>query len=153
FQMQVVEACDGLRYLFPLMTLSFIVAYFFRAPFWQRAVVFLSSIPITILMNSARIAMIGVLADFGNTSLAEGLLHEFQGWVIFMLSCALLLTEARLLALLHSRQTSWRDVLAFDAPPRGARTFVRRVVPASLVATTAVLGAATAASYALPQRV
>ncbi len=36
FQMQVVEACDGLRYLFPLMTLGFIVAYFFQAPVWQR---------------------------------------------------------------------------------------------------------------------
>ena len=153
FQMQVVEACDGLRYLFPLMTLGFIVAYFFRAPLWQRVIVFLSSVPITIVMNSVRIAMIGVLADFGNTSLAEGLLHEFQGWVIFMLSGALLLVEARLLAGLGG--ASWRDVLAFDAPPPSAPTRRReaRAVPASLVATTAVLAIAAATSYMLPQRV
>src|SRR6185436_18948115 len=73
FQMQVVEACDGLRYLFPLMTLGFIVAYFFRAPLWQRLAVFASSVPLTIVMNSVRIAMIGVFADLGNTALAEGL--------------------------------------------------------------------------------
>src|SRR5262249_20988891 len=35
FKMQVVEACDGLRYLFPLMTLGFIIAYFFRGALWQ----------------------------------------------------------------------------------------------------------------------
>ena len=28
YKLQVVEACDGLRYLFPLMTLGFIMAYF-----------------------------------------------------------------------------------------------------------------------------
>ena len=78
FQMQVVEACDGLRYLFPLMTLGFIVAYFFRASLWQRVLVFVSSVPITIGMNSLRIAMIGLFADFGNRSLADGLLHELR---------------------------------------------------------------------------
>ena len=29
-QLQVAEACDGLRYLFPLMTLAFVMAYLFR---------------------------------------------------------------------------------------------------------------------------
>ena len=155
FQMQVVEACDGLRYLFPLMTLGFIVAYLFRAPLWQRIAVFLSSIPITIVMNSVRIAMIGVLADFGNTSLAEGLLHEFQGWAIFMLSGALLLGEMRLLAALSGQRASWRDLLAFDAPSRagGARGPEGRKVPAALVATTIVLAVAAVTSYVLPERV
>ena len=37
FKLQVVEACSGLRYLFPLMTLGFIAAYFFKAAFWKRA--------------------------------------------------------------------------------------------------------------------
>ena len=40
YQLQVVEACSGLRYLYPLLSLSFLAAYFFHAPFWQRAVVF-----------------------------------------------------------------------------------------------------------------
>src|SRR5262245_43024347 len=57
YKLQVVEACDGLRYLFPLMTLAFIVAYLFRAPFWKRALLFALSIPIAILMNSLRIGL------------------------------------------------------------------------------------------------
>ena len=61
YRLQVAEACSGLRYLFPLMTIGFLIAYFFKAAFWKRALLFLSSIPLTILMNSIRIAMIGVM--------------------------------------------------------------------------------------------
>jgi exosortase D (VPLPA-CTERM-specific) len=153
FQMQVVEACDGLRYLFPLMTLGFIVACFFQAPVWQRVLVFLSSIPITIGMNSVRIAMIGVFADFGNTSLAEGLLHELQGWVIFMASGALLLAETWLLVRLTAPQIGWHRALGL-ADFRSASAAVRPPanVPRSLVGAAAVLGAAVAVSYLVPER-
>ena len=155
FQMQVVEACDGLRYLFPLMTLGFIVAYFFRGSLWQRIFVFLSSIPITIVMNSARIAMIGVFADYGNTALAEGLLHELQGWVIFMASGALLLAETWLLVVLFAKNASWRDMLALDLAVRSGprHEAPRRRAPSSLVTAALVLGAAATASYLLPERV
>src|SRR5262245_51015640 len=147
FQMQVVEACDGLRYLFPLMTLGFIVAYFFQAPAWQRVLVFLSSIPITIGMNSLRIAMIGLFADYGNTSLAEGLLHELQGWVIFMVSGALLLAEVWVLVRLTAPETDWRRALGFAerVATRPWRTPAN--VPHSLVGAAGVLAVAVALSY------
>ena len=68
FKLQVVEACSGLRYLYPLLSLGFLAAYFFRAPFWQRCVVLLSTIPITIVMNSFRIGVVGILVDRWGTS-------------------------------------------------------------------------------------
>src|SRR5262245_7603286 len=75
YKLQVAEACSGLRYLYPLLSLGFLAAYMFQAPLWQRVVVFLSTIPITIVMNSARIGMVGVLVDRWGTAQAEGLLH------------------------------------------------------------------------------
>lgn len=90
YQLQVVEACSGLRYLFPLMSLGFIAAYFYQAAFWKRATVFLMTIPITILMNSFRIGVIGVMVDNWGISMAEGFLHDFEGWIIFMACAALL---------------------------------------------------------------
>ena len=45
-QLQVVEACSGLRYVLPLMVLSLILAYWFKAHIWKRAFLFLSSIPL-----------------------------------------------------------------------------------------------------------
>src|SRR3569623_2023112 len=38
-KLQVAEACSGLRYLFPLLTVSFILAYVYRAPIWVSIVV------------------------------------------------------------------------------------------------------------------
>ncbi|MDT8311764.1 MAG: VPLPA-CTERM-specific exosortase XrtD [Methylophaga sp.] len=90
YQLQVVEACSGLRYLFPLMSVGFIAAYFYQVAFWKRALVFLATIPITIFMNSLRIGVIGVLVDNWGISMAEGFLHDFEGWIIFMFCAAIL---------------------------------------------------------------
>jgi exosortase D (VPLPA-CTERM-specific) len=119
YQLEVAEACSGLRYLFPLMTLAFIVAYVFRAPIWKRTVLFLSSIPITVLMNSLRIGIIGITVENWGQKMAEGALHELEGWVVFMFSIgALLLTAAGLTRLGRSR-TKWSE--AFNFHPTAAR--------------------------------
>ena len=41
YKLQVAEACSGLRYLFPLMTLGFLMAYFYKGALWKRIVLFL----------------------------------------------------------------------------------------------------------------
>ena len=98
YKLQVAEACDGLRYLFPLMTMGFIMAYLFKVDMWKRVVLFLSTIPVTILMNSFRIGTIGVMVEHWGQSMAEGFLHDFQGWAVFMTSAGVLLLEMMLLA-------------------------------------------------------
>lgn len=90
YRLQVVEACSGLNYLFPLMSLGFIIAYFYQAAFWKRLFIVLVTIPITVLMNSIRITLVGVSVNYGGISLAEGILHDFEGWIIFILSVAIL---------------------------------------------------------------
>jgi exosortase D (VPLPA-CTERM-specific) len=110
YQLQVVEACSGLRYLFPLMGLSFICAYLYQVAFWKRAVVFLTSIPITIFMNSFRIGIIGVLVQYWGTSMAEGFIHDFEGWVVFMSCFAILFLEMWLLSWTERKTHSWEDV-------------------------------------------
>ena len=117
YQLQVVEACSGLRYLFPLMSFGFIGAYFVRLPIWQKAVLFLSTIPLTIAMNSFRIAVIGVLVKNFGVSWAEGFLHYFEGWVIFMACALFLFLEAWLLSRLlqpRKRMTELVQVDIFD---------------------------------------
>jgi exosortase D (VPLPA-CTERM-specific) len=98
YKLQVVEACSGLRYLFPLASLSFLAAYLYRERFWKRAVVFLSSVPITVFMNSFRIGVIGMLVEYGGPEQAEGFLHYFEGWVVFMACIAILLLEMAVLS-------------------------------------------------------
>lgn len=97
YKLQVAEACSGLRYLFPLMSFGFLFAALYRGPFWHKIILFLSSMPITILMNSLRIGVIGVLVNSYGIEQAEGFLHWFEGWIIFVACTALLYLEAILL--------------------------------------------------------
>ena len=110
YKLQVQEACSGLRYLFPLMTMGFVMAYLFRTVMWKRLLVFLSSIPLTIFMNSLRIGVIGVMVEHWGIAMAEGFLHEFQGWAVFMLSTGVLLLEIILLSRFGHEGKSWRDL-------------------------------------------
>ena len=103
YKLQVVEACSGLRYLYPLLSLSFLAAYLFHAPIWQRVVVFLSSIPIAIAMNGLRIGLVGILVSGWGNQMAEGMLHLFEGWVIFLACSILLVAEMYALALLSGK--------------------------------------------------
>lgn len=92
-QLQVVDACSGLRYLIPLIVLGLLLAYFYRAAFWKRAIVVISTIPLSIITNSLRIAMTGIFYEVWGAKVAEGFFHGFSGWFIFMFSLAVLLFE------------------------------------------------------------
>ncbi len=153
-RLQVVEACSGLRYLFPLMTLAFIVAYFYKGAFWKRVVIFLSSIPITILMNSFRIGLIGVTVEYWGPEAADGVLHDFEGWVVFMASFGVLLLLMWILTLVPPEGKPLREVFGLDfpapIPPDTPRR--NRRLPAPFLASVVVLMAATVAVQTLPER-
>lgn len=140
YQLQVAEACSGLRYLFPLMTLAFIVAYFFRAPLWKRGLLFLASMPIAIVMNSLRIGLIGVSVAYWGQKMAEGVLHYFEGWVVFMISTALLLALAAMLVRLGRQPMRLRDAMALDIGPAvpASRSHRVRTLPVPFLAATAL---------------
>ncbi|HEX4976187.1 MAG TPA: VPLPA-CTERM-specific exosortase XrtD [Pseudomonadales bacterium] len=113
-KLQVVEACSGLRYLFPLLSLSYICAYLFKAPLWQRGIVFLSAAPITLIMNSLRIGAIGVTVEYWGPEMAEGVLHDFEGWIMFMFSMGVLLLEIYCLSRLLKPRVPLMDRFQLD---------------------------------------
>jgi len=155
YQLQVVEACSGLRYLFPLMSLAFLCAYFFKGAFWKRAVIFLSSIPITVLMNSVRIGITGVLVDYKGIAMAEGFLHDFEGWFIFMSCLGILLAEMWVLSKIgRDGKRPLREVFGLDFPeptPKGA-TVRYREVPKPLMASLVLVVVAALSSTMLEKR-
>ena len=116
YQLQVVEACSGLRYLFPLMSFGYLCAYLYRGAAWHRAVLFLSTIPITILMNSFRIGLIGVLVEHWGIEQAEGFLHLFEGWIIFMACVTILFVEVWIFARFGRPRRAFAAALQLDLP-------------------------------------
>jgi len=153
YKLQVAEACSGLRYLFPLMTLGFLMAYFYKGALWKRIVLFFSSIPITVLMNSIRVGVIGVTVEHWGIAMAEGFLHEFQGWMIFMISMTMMLGEIVLLNRLGWEQGSWRQLFGVEFPnptPVGSPSR-RRGIPATFLAGSALLVAFIVTTLVLPR--
>jgi exosortase D (VPLPA-CTERM-specific) len=154
YKLEVAEACSGLRYLFPLMSVGAIMAYLINGKAWLRWLIFLSTIPMTILMNSFRIGVIGVLVDRFGTEQATGFIHFFEGWVIFMLCLALLSLEAWGLLRLTGDKRSFRDLFAFEAPagrPAGADTQNRKIAMPAAISLVLLLLAVYPAR-AMPQR-
>jgi len=155
YQLQVVEACSGLRYLFPLMSIAFLCAYFFKGAFWKRTIIFLSSIPLTVMMNSFRIGVIGVLVEYKGIAMADGFLHYFEGWVVFMSCLGIIFVEMWLLSKIgQDNDRPLRDVFGLDFPaptPQNADIHFRSV-PVPLLFVTSILFATAVAVAVLPER-
>tara|TARA_R110000850_G_scaffold99_13_gene558 strand:- start:3 stop:1565 length:1563 start_codon:yes stop_codon:yes gene_type:complete len=98
WQLQVAEACSGLRYLFPILSFSYLTAILYRGPMAHRVILFAMAAPLAIILNAVRVGIIGILVDRYGIAQAQGFLHIFQGWVVFALCIAILLIVAALLA-------------------------------------------------------
>lgn len=94
WQLQVAEACSGLRYLFPILSFSYLTAILYRGPMAHRVFLFAMAAPLAILLNAVRIGIIGILVDRYGIAQAQGFLHVFEGWVVFGLCIAILLVTA-----------------------------------------------------------
>lgn len=158
FQMLVAEACSGLRYLYPLMAIALIISYFYRASFASKVAIFLLAIPITIGMNSLRIAITGVLIKHFGKAAAEGFLHDFEGWLVFFVAFVLLLFCVWFLHLISNaiKKTHIRFVDRFDwdgTPERDVRSTYITTKIAIVFGATSIIGIACASAliYTSPE--
>lgn len=147
-KLHVAEACSGLRYLFPILSFSYIFAVLYKGPMWHKAVLLLAAAPITVLMNSVRIAVAGVLADSYGTDWLEGFTHFFEGWVIFISCILLLFLLARIMLFFQPEKMSVAEAL--DLETDGLLTQAARIrftqASTAMIATAAIM-VAVAASW------
>lgn len=151
YKLQVVDACSGLRYLFPLLSLGFICAFLFRVSLWKRVLVVVSTVPITILMNSLRIGVTGVLVEYHGIEMAEGFMHDFEGWSIFAVCLAVLFFEMWLLSRIGRDRAPFLQVFGVDSPA-GLPRLLRPERTAPLAVSAVIVCAALATGSALAGR-
>lgn len=150
YKLQVAEACSGLRYLFPILSFSYLFGILYRGPFWHKAVLFLMAAPLTVFMNSFRIGMIGVLVNSYGISHAEGFLHFFEGWVIFGACISILFLTAVALQRLTPSPLSLRDTIDLDFDGFGAQAQRLLTIGASRgIVVAALLTTAIAAVFVM----
>jgi colanic acid biosynthesis glycosyl transferase WcaI len=111
-QLRMDESAGGLTILLPLLSLAAIMAYFVESRLWVRIATVASAIPIAILMNGVRVALIGFqLLQIGTTA---QLLHLLEGWAIFMACVAILIIELWLLLFLSGDRRRLREAVVID---------------------------------------
>ncbi|MFH2093443.1 MAG: exosortase C-terminal domain/associated protein EpsI [Pseudomonadota bacterium] len=103
-KLQVVDACSGLRFVFPLLALGVVYGYFFERVMWKKIACILVTVPIAIFTNILRIGIAGLLTSNFGPGMAEGFFHDIQGWVIFMVSFVFLFIFGRLLRFFPPRE-------------------------------------------------
>jgi len=154
YKLQVAEACSGLRYLFPVMSFSYVFSVLYTGPVWHKAVLLLSAAPITVLMNSFRIGMIGILVENYGIGQAEGFLHTFEGWVIFIACVALLFGLAALMQRLQRAPKPLFESIDLDFDGLGHQIgrFTTIWPSRALYVATGLAIAAALVWYATPDR-
>jgi exosortase D (VPLPA-CTERM-specific) len=154
YKLHVAEACSGLRYLFPILSFSYIFAVLYRGPMWHKAVLLISAAPITVLMNSVRIALAGYIVNSYGTDWVEGFTHFFEGWVIFVSCIVLLFLLARIMLFLHPTKMGLAEALDLDTDGLAAQaariTLVRP--SAALISAALILLTASALWQVVPER-
>jgi len=154
YKLHVAEACSGLRYLFPILSFSYIFAVLYRGPIWHKAILLLSAAPITVLMNSVRIAIAGVVVDNYGIEHVEGLTHFLEGWVIFLTCVILLFLLAWLLLFFQPRKMGLVEALDLDTDGLGTQAARLRLVQpsAALIGIALVTAVGATLWQAIPPR-
>ncbi len=97
FSFDVADPCSGIRSLLALTALTAVYAYFTQRTVLRKWVLFLSSIPLAIVGNIARIVVVAIVAEAFGEQLALGLFHDYSGYVVFSVAIALMLGVGALL--------------------------------------------------------
>ena len=86
-QLNVEEACSGMRLMMAFVTLGVAMAYLGDRPLWQRVIMLLSCVPIAVFCNTIRVTTTGLFFVYGRQDWATGTPHQLLG--ISMLVIAL----------------------------------------------------------------
>jgi exosortase len=103
-KLEVAEACSGIRSLVSLFTLSIFYGYFLEKSPLRRTILAVTSIPIAIAANAVRIFGTGLCVQYWDPDKAMGFFHEFQGWVMFLVSLGCLFIVHRAMGLIPARR-------------------------------------------------
>lgn len=89
-QLNVVEACSGLRIFVSIIALAFVYLVLSPRPWWTKAALVLAVLPVSLFVNAARIALTGLANVYLSADAAHGIAHDATGWLMLPLAAVLL---------------------------------------------------------------
>ena len=107
-RLEVVEACSGIRSLMSLLALAAGYGYLVERSNLVRWFLILAMFPLAILSNGTRVMITALMANYIGPKAAEGFMHEFSGWVIFVVATILFLLLHSLITMIR-KKFGWYD--------------------------------------------
>lgn len=98
--MNVVDACSGLRMLTIFLALSVAIAMVVTTrPWWERLIIVISAVPVALLVNVIRITITGVMYNLNvSHDIANHFFHDFAGWIMMPMALGFLYLELLILS-------------------------------------------------------
>ncbi len=99
FEFDVADPCSGLRSLLAMTALTAVYAYFTQKTLLKKWILFMSSIPLAVVGNIARIVTVAIVAEAFGGKLALGIYHDYSGYILFTASITMMVVIGSLLNL------------------------------------------------------
>jgi exosortase/archaeosortase family protein len=95
FHIGVVDACNGLGMCYMFLALSVAAAFVVHRPRLDKLLLVASAIPIALISNVFRITACGLLNEMIGSRVAVAVYHDLAGWLMLVLTLAVLFLECR----------------------------------------------------------
>jgi len=157
-RLEVADACSGIRSLMSLATLAVIYGYLMERNNAVRVLLALASLPIAVAANSLRVVVTGLLVQYWDPDKAQGFFHEFQGWLMFVASLAMLYLLHRVIRLIWPEEGSPSSSHPSDPAQQGRKLITKRSgglrlgLAVGLIALTAILLHTRSSTEIIPSR-
>ncbi len=107
-QLEVAQACSGIRSIISLLMLSVILAHISGTNnILPKTILLLSALPVALLVNIIRVSSTGILAHYYGSIVARDFLHELSGIAVFIVGFIILLLEFSAIKLLHTKYSTY----------------------------------------------
>ena len=88
-QLEVEQACSGLRIFVGIVALAFAYIIIVRRPWWEKALLLVSVVPIALVANATRIVGMGLLCQLVSGEAGKHFAHDFSGYVMIPFAAGL----------------------------------------------------------------
>ncbi|MGA2067985.1 MAG: exosortase/archaeosortase family protein [Thermoguttaceae bacterium] len=87
--LEVEQACSGLRIFMGIVALAFAYVAIVRRPWWEKAVLLASVVPIALVANATRVVITGLLYQYVSGEAGQKFTHDAAGWVMILFAAGL----------------------------------------------------------------
>ncbi len=107
-QLNIVDACSGLRMLTIFVALAVAIVLVIDRPWWDRLIILLSAVPIALIVNIVRVTTTGIfyMTIAGESEWIQKFSHDGAGLFMMPLAMGLLYCEIQLLSQLAIAEDS-----------------------------------------------